>query len=80
MRTLSFRVRLSSLAVFVAVLNLGPAIVRADTAQAPATESSAGGATDTWLVARGLIGHGMIGERSSRDAMTPPSGVRYSRT
>jgi hypothetical protein len=80
MSTLSFRVRLSSLAVFVAVLNLGPAIGRADTAQAPATESSAGGVTDAWLVARGLIGHGMIGERSGRNAMTPPSGVEVDET
>jgi len=83
MSTLSFRVRFASLAVFVAVLVLlvlAPAIGRANTAQAPGTESSAGGATDAWLVARGLIGHGMIGERSSRDAMTPPPGVEVDET
>jgi hypothetical protein len=80
MTILSFRVRFSSLALFVAVLNLGPAIGRADTVQALGTESSAGGVTDAWLVARGLIGHGMVGEQSIRDAMTPPFGVEVDET
>jgi hypothetical protein len=43
------------------------AAARADAAQAPGTESRAGGVTDAWLVARGLIGRGMIGEQSARD-------------
>jgi hypothetical protein len=76
----SFRVCLSSLAVFVAVLSLCSAAARADAAQAPGTESSAGGVTDAWLVARGLIGRGMVGEQSARDAMTPPSGVEVDET
>jgi hypothetical protein len=80
MSTSSFRVRLFSLTALLAVLALGPAIGRADTAQAPGTESSAGGATDAWLVARGLIGHGMIGEQSGRDALTPPPGVEVDET
>lgn len=47
---------------------------------APSTESSAGGVTDAWLVKRGLIGHGMIGEQSSRDIMTPPPGTEVDET
>ncbi len=82
MRTSSFRVwtLLPSLAVCVAVLTLWPATGRADTAQAPGTESSAGGATDAWLVARGLIGRGMVGDQSGRDAITPPAGVEVDET
>ena len=80
MSTSSFRVRFSPLAVFVAVLILGSGIGHADTPQAPGTESSAGGATDAWLVARGLIGHGMIGERSGHDALIPPPGVEVDET
>src|SRR5271155_3792224 len=80
MSTSSFGVRVSSLEAFVAILTVGLAIGHAHAAQAPATESSAGGATDAWLVARGLIGHGMIGEQSGRDPMTPPSGVEVDET
>jgi hypothetical protein len=81
MRTLSFRVWIlvPSLTVLIAALTLCPA-GGADTAQAPSTESSAGGVTDAWLVARGLIGRGMVGEQSGRDAMTPPSGVEVDET
>jgi hypothetical protein len=75
----SFRVCLSSLAVFVAVLSLCSAAARADAAQAPGTESSAGGVTDAWLVARGLIGRGMVGEQSARDAMTPPPASKSTK-
>ena len=53
----------------------------ADTsASTPGTESSAGGATDAWLVARGLIGRGMIGEQSGSDLLTPPPGVEVDET
>jgi hypothetical protein len=47
----------------------------ADGLRVPGTESSAGDATDAWLVARGLIGRGMIGEQTGPDMMTPASGV-----
>lgn len=69
-----------SLTIFVAALALLPANGRTDSAQAPGTESSAGGATDAWLVARGLIGRGMVGDQSERDAMTPPNGVEVDET
>src|ERR1039458_3209784 len=77
MSTSSFGVRIlvSSLTVFVAVLTLWPAVGRTDVVLAPSTESSAGGATDAWLVTRGLIGHGMIGQQSGSDIMTPPPGT-----
>ena len=82
MSTSSFRVWIlvPSLTVFVAVLALWPAYGRTDTAQAPGTESSAGGATDAWLVTRGLIGRGMIGEQSGSDIMTPPPGTEVDET
>jgi hypothetical protein len=35
---------------------------------------------DAWLVTRGLIGDGMIGERSGADILTPPSGVEVDET
>jgi hypothetical protein len=44
------------------------------------TESSVGVAMDAWLKARGLLGHAMFGERSSRGLMTPPSGVEVDET
>ena len=82
MSTSSFRVWIlfPSLTVFVALLALWPTYGRTDTTQAPGTESSAGGATDAWLVARGLIGRGMIGERSGSDVMTPPPGTEVDET
>ncbi len=46
----------------------------------PTTESSSGGSIDAWLIARGLLGHAMFGEQSSRDLMTPPSGVEVDET
>lgn len=70
----------SWLAVFAAVLTLWPAAGRTDVVLVPGTESSAGGVTDAWLVKRGLIGHGMIGEQSSRDIMTPPPGTEVDET
>ena len=80
MSTSSFRVGLSSLAVLVSIVVLWPVIGHAEPTQAPGTESSAGGATDAWLVARGLIGHGMVGEQSGLNAMTPPTGVEVDET
>jgi hypothetical protein len=82
MSTSSFRVWIlvSSLTVFAAVLTLWPAEGRTDVVLAPSTESSAGGVTDGWLVTRGLIGHGMIGDQSGRDIMTPPPGTEVDET
>jgi len=67
------------LIVFVA-LALWPAYGRTDTTQSPSTESRAGGATDAWLVTRGLIGRGMISEQSGSDTMTPPPGTEVDET
>jgi len=64
-----------SLTVFAALLALWPAIARTDTLPVPGTESNAGSTTDGWLITRGLIGHGMVGEQSDRSVMTPPPGV-----
>jgi hypothetical protein len=47
---------------------------------ASGTESSAGGTTDAWLVTRGLLGDGMIGERTGADILTPPPGVEVEET
>ena len=81
MSTSSLRVWIlvPSLTVFVAALALRPAYGR-DSTQAPGTESSAGDATDAWLVRRGLIGRGMIGKQSGNDMMTPPSGTEVDET
>jgi len=46
----------------------------------PSTESSAGGAIDSWLVARGLIGKAMISEESGDEIMTPPPGTEVDET
>jgi hypothetical protein len=35
---------------------------------------------DAWLVTRGLVGRGMVGERSSRDTMVPPAGTEVDET
>jgi len=70
----------SWLTAFVAVLPLWPAVGRTDVVLAPSTESSAGGVTDAWLVTRGLIGHGMIGQQSGSDIMTPPPGTEVDET
>ncbi len=82
MKTLSFRfwILIPSLTVLAAVLILWPAVGRTDVVLAPGTESSAGGATDAWLVTRGLIGHGMIGEQSGTDIITPPPGTEVDET
>jgi hypothetical protein len=82
MRILSFRlwIPVPLLAASMALATLWPAVGRADAVLAAGTESSAGGATDAWLVTRGLIGHGMIGENSGIDMMTPPPGSEVSET
>jgi hypothetical protein len=82
MRILSFRlwIPVPLLAASMALATLWPAVGRADAVLAPGTESSAGGATEAWLVTRGLIGHGMIGENSGIDMMTPPPGSEVSET
>ncbi len=59
---------------------LVPASSHAETPQTPGTESSAGGATDAWLVARGLIGRAMVGDQSGTDLMTPALGVEVDET
>lgn len=66
--------------MFAAVLIQWPAAGRADVVMAPSTESSAGGATDAWLVTRGLIGNAMISEQSGADIMTPPPGSEVDET
>jgi len=82
MKVLSFRfwTLIPSLTVLAAVVTLWPAVGRTDVVLAPGTESSAGGATDAWLVTRGLIGHGMIGEQSGSEIMTPPPGTEVDET
>ena len=69
-----------SLTVFIALVILWPAMARTDSVLAPGKESSAGGATDAWLVSRGLLGSAMFGEQSRRDMITPPSGVEVDET
>lgn len=51
-----------------------------DSTQTLGTESSAGDATDAWLVRRGLIGRGMIGKQFGNEMMTPPSGAEVDET
>jgi hypothetical protein len=68
---------LALLATFAAV---PPAIGLTVDVPPPITEASPGGATDAWLITRGLLGHAMFGEQSSRDLMTPPSGVEVDET
>jgi hypothetical protein len=83
MNTSFFRIRILifSLATCVALSTLSPAFGRADVVLTPGTESRAGDVTDAWLVARGLIGHGMISEQSSgNETMTPPPGVEVNET
>jgi hypothetical protein len=82
MRILSFRLRIALpiFAVSMALATLSSAVGRADVMSAPGTESSAGGVTDAWLVARGLIGSAMISEQSGTDTLTPPPGTEVSET
>ena len=64
----------------MAVLTERPATGREDVVLTPSTESSAGGAIDSWLVARGLIGKAMISEESGDEIMTPPPGTEVDET
>ena len=82
MKILSFQfgILIPSLTVLVAALTLSPAVGRTDVVLAPGTESNAGGATDAWLVTRGLIGHGLIAEQSGSDIITPPPGTEVDET
>src|ERR1019366_2053687 len=82
MSTSSFRVwiLIPLLTLFVAALTLMPCVSRTDVVLAPSTESSAGGATDAWLVTRGLIARGMFGEQSGSDILTPPPGTEVDET
>ena len=66
--------------VFAAGLALGPRLGRTDVTSAPGTESNAGGATNAWLVTRGLLGNAMITEQSGADIMTPPPGTEVDET
>jgi hypothetical protein len=86
MRILSFRfwIPVALLAASMALVTLWPAVGRTvggtDVVLAPSTESSAGGATDAWLVSRGLIGRGMIGEQSGSEILTAPPGTEVDET
>jgi hypothetical protein len=82
MKILSFRlwIPVTLLAASMALAILRPAVGRTDVVLEPGTESSAGGATDAWLVTRGLIGRGMIGERSGSDIIMPPPGTEVDET
>jgi hypothetical protein len=71
---------LFAIALCAALAALMPLSGHADVAQTPGTESSAGGATDAWLVTRGLIGHGMVGDQSGTGLMTPALGVEVDET
>jgi hypothetical protein len=82
MKILSFRlwIPVTLMAASMALAILRPAVGRTDVVLEPSTESSAGGATDAWLVSRGLIGRGMIGERSGSDIIMPPPGAEVDET
>jgi hypothetical protein len=82
MRILSFRIWIpvALLAASIALATLWPAVGRTEVVMAPSTESSAGGVTDAWLVARGLIGSAMIKEQSGIDIVTPPPGTEVDET
>ncbi len=78
--SLRFWILIPSLTLLVTVLTLWPVVGRTDVALAPSTESSAGGATDAWLVTRGLIGQAMVSEQSDSAIMTPPAGTEVDET
>jgi hypothetical protein len=82
MRILSFRlwIAVPLFAVSMTLATLWPAVGHTDVVMAPSTESSAGGVTDAWLVARGLIGSAIISEQSGSDIMTPPPGTEVDET
>ena len=57
-----------------------PAEIRADVRAVPSTESGAGPAMDSWLVARGLVARAGYGEQSETRLITPPAGVEVDET
>jgi hypothetical protein len=71
---------IAAIALSAVLAALCPGVGLTDVVQAPGTESSAGGATDAWLVTRGLIGHGMVGEQSAPDVLMPAAGVEVNET
>jgi hypothetical protein len=62
------------------VVVLWTAVGQAYVVEPAGTESSAGGVTDDWLVTRGLIGHGMVGDQSGANLLTPAPGVEVEET
>ena len=74
------RILVPSLTMFLALVALRPAMARADSVQTPGKASSAGGATDAWLVSRGLLGSAMFAEKSSGGLIAPPVGVEVDET
>jgi len=68
---------IASLAGSIMLAGLWPAVGLRASETAPST---AAGATDAWLVSRGLLGSAMFGEQSRRDMITPPSGVEVDET
>jgi hypothetical protein len=66
--------------ILVGALTLWPVTGRTAVVPVLSTESSAGSAMDAWLVRRGLIGRGMIGQQSGADVMTPPPGAEVNET
>src|ERR1700687_268792 len=71
---------IAAIALSAVLAALCPGVGLTDVVQAPGTESSAGGATDAWLVTRGLIGHGMVRDQSGVNLMTPALGVEVDET
>src|ERR1700736_1450354 len=69
-----------SLIALVTLSTLWSSVGHTDVVLTPSTESSAGGTTDAWLVNRGLIGRGMIGEQSGSNMITAPPGTEVSET
>jgi hypothetical protein len=68
---------IASLAVSVLLAGLLPAVALPASETAPST---AAGATEAWLVSRGLLGSAMFGEQSRHAMITPPSGVEVDET
>lgn len=66
--------------MLAAVLTQLPAALRADVLATPSTESGAGPAMDSWLVARGLIARARYGEASETRLIIPPAGVEVDET
>ena len=76
----SLPVIVTSLVLLAALAAVPSAVGLTADGAPPVTEASSSSAIDAWLIARGLLGHAMFGEQSSRDLMTPPSGVEVDET